>query len=164
MTSLTSRRTEDFVGQLPDEFAGQRPKGEKQEDDEDDQDHTDDDGPLEVTPDYVAKRCPWRGEPEERRLRSARKSDSSMRERREGATDLGSSSGCGASRALPTGFFSASSPETSENSASTFPLKKKKKNGSIASRVHEPRADLYPGSLLPSTARSLATNLENERR
>jgi hypothetical protein len=76
VTNLTSRRTEDFVGQLPDDFSGQRPEGKQQEDDEDEEDHTDDDWPLEVTPDNVAERCPWRCEPEERRLRSTRKSDS----------------------------------------------------------------------------------------
>lgn len=65
----------DFVRQLPDDFAGQRPESEKKKDDEDEEDHTDDDRPLEVTPDNVAEGCPGRGEPEKRRLRSTRKND-----------------------------------------------------------------------------------------
>ncbi|CAF4865645.1 unnamed protein product, partial [Rotaria sp. Silwood2] len=55
-------------------------------------------------------------------------------------TNFGSSSGCGASRAFPTGFFSASSAVTSDNSASNFPFKNKQSlatNLSIQSRIKE---------------------------
>ena len=116
--------------------------------------------PFEITPDDITKSFPWRCKPEKGRFRSTENEEDFEMNSMCVRTHLGSSSGCGASRALPTGFRSASSAVTSASSASTFPLKITKKIISYSMNLYLPliKPDL---EFLPlSLEQSLATILD----
>ncbi len=80
--------------------------------------------PFKITPYNITKCFPWWCKPKKWSFWSTEKKKKLFKNKIKKTIKInfGSSSGCGGSRAFPTGFCSASSAVTSASSASIFPF------------------------------------------